>query len=229
MRLISRSAAVLGTLLFCLNSVYANSIAHKTNSSYGESADPPLVYTSGTDLDSLTGGTLFVNTLPPTGFNEEVLCPFSLGCAPGGSGYALLLQSVGTLTPGSEISIDLGPDAVFADVSILTCDPTNVSGTYCMMTPPGSACAYSYPQAPPGEFVTIQLPNSSSCVPAGLVFSIDEDVLANGEPTFGTVTTSSIPAPEPGSLILLSLGILSILGLYTWDFRKRNIQRTSPV
>jgi hypothetical protein len=214
MKRIFKGAVVLGALLLCLSSVQATSIASKKNSSYGE----PVAYTGVSNLSDLSPGTLVVDPSAPVGLNEEVLCPFSTGCESGGADFALLIESVGPLTPSEQIALELGPGVTIDAVSLLLCDPSEVSGTYCMPTAPSSGCSYNYTPASGNGSLTISLPSSATCTSSQLVFSIDEDVAAGGSPSFANVPVGT---PELGSLVLLASGLLSIVGLCAWQRRKQ--------
>ncbi|MGA7854797.1 MAG: PEP-CTERM sorting domain-containing protein [Candidatus Acidiferrales bacterium] len=225
MRSIFRGAVVLGAILICFASAYANSIPNKKNSSYGENPPGIVDYTSVANVGDLTAGTLLIDTAPPTGFEEEIVCPFSTGCVPGDNDSALFLQLLGTPTPSEQIVLNFGTGVTVDAVSLLLCDPTFVSGTYCLATAPGSTCSYNYTPGATGQSVTITLPGTAGCIPANLVFSIDENVAAGSSPSFASV--GNVPAPEPASLLLLAGGLLSLLGLSTWHSRKQRSRRMS--
>jgi hypothetical protein len=210
MKRIFKGTVVLGVLLFCLSSAQANSIASKKNSNYGE----PIAYTPVTNLSDLSPGTLVVDPAAPAGFNEEILCPFSSGCEVGAepeeADFALFVETIGPLTPGEQFTLDLGAGATIDAVSLITCDPTEVSGTFCMPAAPSSGCDYNYTPAPDNASVAISLPNSAACTSSQLVFSIDEDVAAGSSPSFASVPVGT---PETDSLVLLVAGLLSIVCL----------------
>jgi hypothetical protein len=216
---------LLGALF--LFAASANATTVRSVSSYGEMVN----YTSAGSLGGLTQGTLFADPSNPVdggAFNEEVLCPFSTGCAsPGTDDFELFLETLSALTPGTQITINLGSTVSLGSnfgVGLTTCDPT-VSGEYCMATAPTAGCFTdgTSTDGSGNNLVTISLSTAPSCasVPSTLVFSLDED---GNSPTFGQVSTNSgsVPAPEPGSFILLMLGLLSIVGLYGRGYRKQS-------
>jgi hypothetical protein len=226
MRSIFRGAVVLGAILVCFASAHATSIVSKTNSSYGENPPGVVDYTSVTNVDELTAGTLLVDTAPPAGFNEEIVCPFSTGCVAGNNDSALFLQLLGTPTPGEQIVLNFGTGVSIDDVSLLVCDPTFVSGTYCMTTAPSSSCSYNSTPGATGQSVTISLPSTAGCIPANLVFSIDENVTVGSSPSFATVGPN-VTAPEPASLGLLAASMLPLFGFAMWRSKKPRSQRMS--
>jgi hypothetical protein len=231
MKNVTRTAAILLGLLFLLTaSAHATTIRSVSN--YGD----PATYTSSTSLSTLTFQTLFADPSNPVdggAFNQEVLCPLSVGCSdPGSDDYELLIESLTALAPGTQITVDLGSSvaegttSMFPGVALLTCS-SGVSGEYCMSTSPDSACFTDAPgtSASGDNLVTIDLVSSAACTsfPAGLVFSIDED---GTSPVFAGITTSSggggsTTMPEPGSFLLLVLGLVSIAALETWRRRKQ--------
>jgi hypothetical protein len=227
MRSIFRGVVVLGALLFCVASAQATSVASKRTSNYGENPPGIVDYTSVSNVGDLTAGTLLVDTAPPAGFDEEIVCPFSTGCVAGSNDSALFLQLLGTPTLGEQIVLNFGAGVSVDDVSLLLCDPTFVSGTYCMPTGPSSTCSYNYTPGSTGQSVTITLPGTAGCIPANLVFSIDENVATGSSPSFASVGNGSTPAPEPTSLLLLAAGFLSLLGLSSWRSRKQDSRHTS--
>jgi hypothetical protein len=203
------------------------------------------IYTSASGLDTLTAGKLYVDPSNPVdggAFNEEVLCPFSVGCAdPGVNDFELFLESLTALTPGTQITVNLGSsiDLGALGVALITCDPT-VSGEYCMdttlpnETPDASCFTDSASTDGSGNhLVTIGLVNTPACatVPSTLVFSLDEQVANQGDsPAFADVSTTSgsgSDVPEPGSLLLLSLGLLATAGLYGRRNRKQTLSDSS--
>jgi hypothetical protein len=221
---------LLGALFLFATS--ANATTVRTVSSYGE----PINYTSAGSLGGLTAGTLFANPSNPVDgglFNEEVLCPFSTGCAsPGTDDFQLFLETLSALAPGTQITVNLGSTVTLGSfgVALITCDP-NVTGAYCMATAPTAGC-FSDGTSTDGSgnnLVTIDLSTAPACssVPSTLVFSLDED---GDSATFGQVSTTSgstTAMPEPGSFILLSLGLLSIVGLYGWRYRGQSFRGAS--
>jgi PEP-CTERM motif len=213
-----REAAGLlfGALLLFATSANATTIRSVSN--YGA----PIAYTSSSGLNTLTSGTLFADPSNPVdggAFNEEVLCPFSVGCSdPGSEDPELLIESLAPLTPGTQItvnlgsSVSLGTGSLFPGVALLTCF-SSVSGEYCMPETPNAACFTdgTSTDGSGNNLVTIGLSTDPSCaaVPSTLVFSLDE--LGNS-PTFADISTNSggnTTVPEPGSLLLLSAGLLS--------------------
>lgn len=225
MNRIFRGAVILGAVLFCVASANATSVATKKNSNYGENPPGIVDYTSVTTVGDLTAGTLLIDTAPPAGFDEEIVCPFSTGCVAGNNDSALFLQLLGTPTPSEQIVLNFGTGVSVDDVSLLLCDPTFVSGTYCLVTAPSSTCSYNYTPGATGQSVTITLPGTAGCIPANLVFSIDENVAVGSSPSFASV--GNVAAPEPASLLLLAAGLLSLLGLSTWRSRKQDSRHAS--
>jgi len=213
---------LFGALILFATSANATTIRSVSN--YGA----PIAYTSSSGLNTLTSGTLFVNPSNPVdggAFNEEVLCPFSVGCSdPGSEDPELLIESLDPLTPGTQItvnlgsSVSLGTGSLFPGVALLTCF-SSVSGEYCMPETPNAACFTdgTSTDSSGNNLVTIGLSTDPSCaaVPSTLVFSLDE--LGNS-PTFADISTNSggnTTVPEPGSLLLLSAGLLST-ALLAW-------------
>jgi PEP-CTERM motif-containing protein len=219
MKSLSKGLVMFGAVLLCLSTARATTIVSHQTSNYGENPPILVTYSDASGLDTLTAGTVFVESTPPTGFSEEVLCSLSNGCAPddspsGGNDYALLIESVGALTPGGQLTIGLGSnvDLGSSGVQFVMCVDALISGVLCMETPPSPSCDYEFGGSGT-DTVTINLPSTPGCIPSGLVFSIDEDV-TTGLPTFGTIGPNTISTPEPGSLILLSLGLLSVVGFH---------------
>lgn len=222
MKNIFRGAVVLAAVFFCYTSVHANSIPTKTNSSYGTDEPSVLNYTSVTNVNDLVGGTLVVDATPPAGFDEEIVCPFSTGCVVGSNDSALFLQVLAP-TAGEQIVLNFGTGVSVDAVSLLTCDPTLVSGTYCLAAAP-SGCNYNYTPGATSQSVTITLPTTAGCTPANLVFSIDEDVAVGSSPSFASVGPN-VTAPEPASLGLLAAGMLPLFGFSLWRSRKQRSRR----
>ena len=225
-------ALFFGALFLFAASAHATTIRSVSN--YGS----PINYTSSSSLDTLTAGTLFVDPSNPVdggAFNQEVLCPFSVGCTEADSDdFELLIESTGQLTPGTQITVDLGStvslgtSSLFPGVALLTCF-SGVSGEYCMSDTPDASCfADSTSTGASGDnLVTIALSTGPSCstVPATLVFSLDE---FGDSPTFADISTSaggSTSVPEPGSSFLLSLGLLAIAILYRWRRLERRASK----
>jgi hypothetical protein len=228
---------LLGALILFATSANATTIRSVSN--YGA----PIAYTSSSGLDTLTSGTLFVDPSNPVdggAFNEEVLCPFSVGCSdPGSEDFELLIESLSALTPGTQITVNLGPSvslgtsSLFPGVALLTCF-SSVSGEYCMTETPSAACFTdgTSTDGSGNNLVTIGLSTDPSCaaVPSTLVFSLDE---LGDSPTFAGISTNSggnTTVPEPGSLVLLSVGLLSTAILLSrWRRGAQGLQSGSKV
>jgi hypothetical protein len=234
-RNIKEVAGLLFGALF-LFATSANATTIRSVSNYGA----PIAYTSSSGLDTLTSGTLFVDPSNPVdggAFDEEVLCPFSVGCSdPGTDDFELLIESLGALTPGTQITVNLGPSvslgtgSLFPGVALLTCF-SSVSGEYCMPETPNAACFTdgTSTDGSGNNLVTIGLSTDPSCaaVPSTVVFSLDE---LGDSPTFADISTTSggnTTVPEPGSLVLLSAGLLSTAILYGWRRGKQGPQTGS--
>jgi hypothetical protein len=227
-------ALFFGALFLFSASAHATTIRSVSN--YGS----PINYTSSSSLDTLTAGTLFVDPSNPVdggAFNEEVLCPFSVGCTEADSDdFELLIESTGQLAPGTQFTVDLGStvslgtSSLFPGVALLTCF-TGVSGEYCMPdTPDGSCFTDSTSTGASGDnLVTIALSTDPTCstVPSTLVFSLDE---FGNSPTFADISTGaggSTSVPEPGSFFLLGLSLLAIAILYRWRRGAPRVQSVS--
>jgi hypothetical protein len=90
-----KSIVAVAACLFGFSSALANNIPSRSNSNYGESGNP-TTYTAVSSLNDLTGnaGTFVLDPTPPLGFNVQVLCPISTGCAPGGGVMAGSLRQL---------------------------------------------------------------------------------------------------------------------------------------
>jgi|SRR5580700_2170892 len=215
-----KSIVAVAACLFGFSSALANNIPSRSNSNYGESGNP-TTYTAVSSLNDLTGnaGTFVLDPTPPLGFNVQVLCPISTGCAPGGGSYGWVLETTAPLATGTQITIDFGSDFFFNTLNqwmnFMTCDPSvTVVGPFCMppRNVPTGQCLSEFSQSASGNptepsIVTISLPTDPACIPSTLVFTSDQFVGPNDSPTFGTVTEST---PEPSSLLLAIVGLAGL-------------------
>lgn len=229
-------ALILVACAYCFSSsARANSIPTRTSSGYGEGLPSNTFYTLTPNLNDLRGpgGTYTLDLAPPPGFNEEVLCPISSGCNHGGPSYGVVFETVGALAPGSQITVNYGPNVQLDDpnfnqsfgqteVNFLECDPTfPLLNLFCMQpsTVPTGQClaGYNVTGLNNSAFM-LTLPDDPACIPSNLVFTGDEFVPDGFFPTFGTVAVTS---PEPNSVLLTIVGLL---GLPFLRARYRNSQ-----
>jgi hypothetical protein len=218
-----RGVAAFAACLFGFSSVLANTIPSRKNSDYGING-MTTTYNSVASLNDLNGngGTFISDPTPPAGFNLQVLCPISSGCAPGGMSYGWALETTAPLATGSQITINFGSDFFFDSsnqwVGFMTCDSSNtIVGLFCMppANVPSGQCSNEFSQSDNGNsnktsIVTISLPTDAACIPSTLVFTSSQFVDLGESPTFGTVTVSTVSTPEPSTLLLAIAGLMGL-------------------